>query len=283
MVNKSSLTIRRCIYITLSSFVSALAVNVFFVPHELLSGGIGGIALIIQYVTKIPAGYSIVFFNIPLFIFSMKKIDLEFTMLTIIGTIAQSIFLILTKDVSNYYYVKDILLSCIYGGVLQGAAVGIIISNHGSLGGSDIVCVYARKTHDIDIGEMTLAINIVIISIGAFLFGLDIALYTLMTMYVVSYFIDKVIKGFDRKKLLLIISDKNDEISKKIKEQLNRTSTFILAEGSYAKEDERIIYCIVSLGQVPKAKNIVDSVDSKAFLSIIDTSEVKGKGFKSVM
>jgi uncharacterized membrane-anchored protein YitT (DUF2179 family) len=275
--------IKRCIYIILSSFVSALAVNIFFVPHELLSGGIGGIALIIQYVTKIPAGYSIIFFNIPLFIFSVKKIDLEFTVLTIIGTIAQSIFLILTKDVSNYYYVKDILLSCIYGGVLQGAAVGIIISNHGSLGGSDIVCVYARKTHDIDVGEMTLAINFFIISIGALLFGLDIGLYTLMTMYLVSYFIDKVIKGFNRKKLLFIISNKSGEITQKIKEELNRNSTLILAEGGYSKEGIKIIYCILSLAEVPKAKHIVDELDKRAFLSILDTSEVKGKGFKSVL
>lgn len=277
------LILKRLFLIISSSLISAIGVNAFFVPHELLSGGVGGIALIIQYLTKIPAGYSIMFINIPLFIFSIKKIDKEFTILTIIGTFAQSMFLIITKNISDYFYVKDILLSCIYGGVLNGLAVGIIFSNHGSLGGADIISLYMRKKHDIDIGVMTFGINFIIITIGSVFFGLDIGLYTLISIYVVSFVIDKVINGFNRKKLLFIVSEKEEGITRKIKEELNRSSTMIFAEGAYTKHNIKIIYCVVPLAQVPKVKHIVDLIDPYALVSILDTSEVQGKGFKNFL
>ena len=274
--------IKRLVIILLGSFISAIAVNMFFIPFKLLSGGIGGISLIIQYLSGIPAGYFIILLNIPLFILSIKEVDKQFTALTIFGTIAQSIFLILTKNVSNYFHLKDILLSGIYGGVLQGIAMGIIFSNHGSLAGADIISVIMRKKYDYDVGKINLVINLVIISIGSAFFGLEKGLYTLISMYIVSYVIDKAIKGFDRKKLLFIITEKEEEINERIKTELNRSSTLFYAEGYYTKQQIKVIYCVVSLTQVPKLKHIVNSIDPRAFVSILDASEVQGKGFKSI-
>lgn len=274
--------IKRLMLILLGSFMSAIAVNMFFIPFKLLSGGIGGIAIIIQYLSGIPAGYFVILLNIPLFIVSIKEVDKQFTVLTIFATLAQSIFLIITKNISNYFHLKDILLSCIYGGVLQGIAVGIVFSNHGSLAGADIISVIMRKKYDYDVGKINLAINLVIISIGSAFFGFEKGLYTLISMYIVSYAIDKVVKGFDRKKLLFIITEKEEEINERIKTELNRSSTLFYAEGYYTKQQIKVIYCVVSLAQVPKLKHIVNTIDPRAFISILDTAEVQGKGFKNI-
>lgn len=282
MERSQLMTIKRLALILLGSFISAIAVNMFFIPFKLLSGGIGGISLIIQYLSGIPAGYFIILLNIPLFILSIKEVDKQFTVLTIFGTVAQSIFLIITKNVSYYFHLKDILLSGIYGGVLQGAAMGIIFSNHGSLAGSDIISVIMRKKYDYDVGKINFIINLIIIAIGSAFFGLEKGLYTLMSMYIVSYTVDKFIKGFNRKKLLFIITEKEEEINERIKVDLNRSSTLFYAEGYYTKHKIKVIYCVVSLTQVPKLKHIVNKIDPRAFISILDASEVQGKGFKNI-
>ncbi|MCM0650877.1 YitT family protein [Clostridium swellfunianum] len=252
----------------------------FIIPHKLLSGGVSGISLILQYLTGIHAGLFIILINIPLFILSIRELDKEFTMLTIIGTAAQSLFLILTKDVSQFFYSEDLLLSCIYGGTLNGLSLGIIFSNYGSLGGTDIISMILRRRYSLEIGKISFGINIVIVAIGAIFFGIERALYTLVSMFLVSAVIDKVINGFDRKKMLLIVTDKETEIIDKIHQDLKRSSTLLYGLGTYSKKQKKLVYSVVSLSQVPKAKRIVEAADPYAFMSIIDTSEIQGKGFK---
>jgi len=267
--------------ITISaSFFSALGVNMFLVPHKLLSGGVSGVSLIIQYLLHIPSGIIVLALNIPLFILSIKELDKEFTFLTIAGTIFNSIFLILTRNISNLFFTKDMLLSCIYGGVINGAAIGLVFSNHGSLGGTDIISMYIRKNFYLELGKVSFGINLLIVSFSSIFFGIERGLYTLISMYIVSAVIDKMINGFDRKKMILVVTNKENEIIEKIKTDLRRSSTLINAVGTYSKRDKKIIYCVVSLSQVPKAKTIVQNIDPYAFMSVLDTSEILGEGFK---
>ena len=251
----------------------------FIIPHKMLSGGVSGISLILQYLTGIEAGLFIIIFNIPLFILSMKELDKEFTLLTIIGTVCQAIFLILTKNARQIFYTEDLLLNCIYGGVLIGIALGIVFSNYGSLGGTDIISMILRRRYNLEIGKISFGINLFIVSIGAIFFGIERALYTLVSMYIISAVLDNVINGFDRKKMLLIVTDKEQEIVDKIHEELKRSSTLLYGIGTYTKKEKKLVYCVVSLSQVPKAKSIVEASDPYAFMSIIDTSEIQGKGF----
>ncbi|SKA87336.1 Uncharacterized membrane-anchored protein YitT, contains DUF161 and DUF2179 domains [Clostridium sp. USBA 49] len=267
--------------ITISaSFFSALGVNMFLVPHKLLSGGVSGVSLIIQYLLHIPSGIIVLALNIPLFILSIKELDKEFTFLTIAGTIFNSIFLILTRNISNLFFTKDMLLSCIYGGVINGAAIGLVFSNHGSLGGTDIISMYIRKKFYLELGKVSFGINLLIVSFSSIFFGIERGLYTLISMYIVSAVIDKMINGFDRKKMILVVTNKENEIIEKIKTDLRRSSTLINAVGTYSKRDKKIIYCVLSLSQVPKAKTIVQNIDPYAFMSVLDASEILGEGFK---
>jgi uncharacterized membrane-anchored protein YitT (DUF2179 family) len=273
------LTTKRILIIAAASFISSVGLNMFIIPHKLLSGGVSGISLILQYLTGIHAGIFIILLNIPLFILSIKELDKEFTLLTIIGTLCQSLFLIVTKDASKLFYSEDLLLSCIYGGTLTGVALGIIFSNYGSLGGTDIISMILRRRFSLEIGKISFGINVVIVSIGAIFFGIERALYTLVSMYLISAVLDKVINGFDRKKMLLIVTDKEKEIINGIHQDLKRSSTLLYGMGTYTKKQKKLVYTVVSLSQVPKAKRIVEAADPYAFMSIIDTSEVQGKGF----
>jgi uncharacterized membrane-anchored protein YitT (DUF2179 family) len=276
----AQLTAKRILIIVAGSFISSVGLNMFIIPHKLLSGGVSGISLILQYLTGIHAGIFIILFNIPLFILSIKELDKEFTLLTIIGTLCQSLFLIVTKDASKLFYSEDLLLSCIYGGTLNGIALGIIFSNYGSLGGTDIISMILRRRYSLEIGRISFGINVVIVSIGAIFFGIERALYTLVSMYLISAVLDNVINGFDRKKMLLIVTDKEKEIIDGIHQDLKRSSTLLYGIGTYTGKQKKLVYTVVSLSQVPKAKRIVEAADPYAFMSIIDTSEVQGKGFK---
>lgn len=278
-----SILFKRITTILGASLLSAFAINIFYIPHKLLNGGVGGMSLIIQYITGIGAGYFIILFNIPLFILSYKKVNREFTLLTIVGTLSQSIFLIITKDISHYFAIKDVLLSCIYGGVLQGLALGIVFTNHGSLGGADIITMIVRKKYELDLGKISFGINLVIVSVGSYFFGIESGLYTLIAMYVSSDVLDKVIKGLDRKKIILIISQKEEEIANRINDELNRGTTILYGEGFFTRSSKNVIYCAVSLTQVPRVRSIIQEIDPYSFTTILDASEVQGKGFKRVL
>ena len=269
--------------ITLGSFISAIAINELLVPHHLLSGGVGGVALIIQYLSNYPAGALILIMNIPIFLVGIKETDKDFIVHSLLGMVMLSIFLIVLKDVYilRYIRVDDIMLSSVFGGVLSGLGGGIVFRNRGSLGGADIIAVVVKKKISANIGTVLLLINVIIIIIGSFLFGIKLAMFTLISMYITSNILDRVQEGFDRKKAVFIISEKEDEVAQAILNNLNRGVTFLYGEGAYTKDNKRIIYCIVTTKQLAKLKHIVHTVDTNAFLTISEASEVLGKGFKT--
>ncbi|NEZ46941.1 YitT family protein [Clostridium niameyense] len=273
--------IKDMIMVTIGAIIAALGINMFLVHANLLSGGLSGITLMIQYLTGFPAGYSILILNIPLFFLSYKKVNKRFTFLSFIGTIVLSVALIFTEPLKNFVGVNDILLLGIYGGVLNGIGLGVIFSNHGSSGGLDIISALIKKKYEnFEIGTITFVVNFLIVGIAATIFGLTSALYTLVSMYITSYLMDKVIKGFNRQKLILIITEKEEEVSESIMSGLKRGVTFLYAKGAYKKQEKKVLYCAVSLKEVPKLKYIIKEIDGEAFISILDASEVEGRGFK---
>lgn len=270
------------LFIIFGSFLGSIGVNMFLIHAKLLSGGVTGLALIFQYVFKIQAGYVILLANIPLFILSLKKLDKKFTIYSLVGTLSFSLSLILTQSISNILNINDNLLYCLYGGVINGIGFGLVFTHRGSTGGFDIVAMVIRKKYsNFNIGTISFAINLVIVSISAGIFGLPSALYTLIAMYITSFVMDKVVKGLHQTKSVFIITEKEEEVSKLILSNLNRGVTYLYGEGAYTKEEKKILYCIVPLSQLPELKNIVTTVDKKAFISISDASEVQGKGFRS--
>ncbi|WP_027632026.1 YitT family protein [Clostridium hydrogeniformans] len=276
-INKENLT--RVCFVLLGSFICSVSINGFSVPYKLLSGGVSGIALIIQYVTGLQSGYLVLLINIPIFILGFKKADREFVTFSFIGMIALSTFLILTKDIGKYIQLNDIVISTLFGGVLYGFGVGLVFRNRASQGGSDIIAFILKNSSGMDISKIDFIINVIVVFLGAVVGDLRLALYTLLLMYIKSVLIHKVIVGFDKRKALFIVSDKHDEIAEAIMLKIGRGVTMFYGEGAYTREDTKVLYCVVSIRELARTKSLVEKVDNKVLMSIMDVSEMKGNGF----
>ncbi len=268
--------------IFIGSFIASIGVNMFLVHAQLLSGGVTGIALIIQYMTGFKAGLSIFLINIPLFIISYLKLSKSFTFYSAIGMLSLSFSLIITEGFSGIVALNDTLLYCIYGGVLCGIGYGLVFSRNASTGGIDILVMLLRKNFTGDIGKISLILNIIIIAISAFFLGLPKALYTLTSIYIQGLLLDSVVKGLNKKQLMFIITDQEELISAYIMNNLHRGVTLLPAEGGYTSRKRKLLYCIVGLGQMVELKQVILNYDPRAFISIVDVSEVNGKGFRNI-
>lgn len=277
--NKQS--IKNTIFVIVGCLISAIGINMFLVNAKLFSGGVSGIAILVQYAFHIPSGYTVLLVNIPLLALSYKVLNKRFTIYSMIGTISLSLFLILTENLSSILTVDDTLLFCVYGGVLTGIGAGLAYSNHGSEGGINILVMLVKKKYDsFDVGQLGFIINCIIVFIGMLLNGIVTALYTLMSMYIAGFVTDKLIHGLSKKKVLLIISDKEKEVCDYIEKRMYRGAT-ILEGKSIDGSERKVLYCIVHVSRLPEFKYSVKKIDKDALISIIDAAEVDGRGFDS--
>lgn len=269
--------------IFLGTLIASLGINLFLSHAQLLSGGATGIALIIEYISGFPSGISLFFLNIPLFVLSYKKLDRYFTLYSAIGMLSLSVSLMITKPLSSLININDILLYCLYGGALCGLGYGLIFLRNGSVGGSDIIAMIIRKNNsNFNIGTIGFGINILIVILGAIIFGMPRALYTLISMCIQSIVLDKVIKGFSTKKLMLILTDEEDKIIDFIMSDLHLSVTSLKSTGEFTHENRKMLYCVVTSRQMIALKNEILKKDPKAFFNILDIAEVKGGGFKNI-
>lgn len=268
--------------IFLGCIISSLGVNIFLSHAKLLSGGATGIGLLLEYTMGIPVGIVVLLINIPLLIISYKKLNKEFIIYTTLGMLSLSFSLIITKPLANFVNLNnlDLLLYCIYGGVLCGVGYGLVFLRNGSTGGTDIITMLIRKKYsNFNIGSLGFSLNLIIIIIGAFISGVPEALYTLISLFIQSIVLDKMLKGFSSKKLLLILTVKEEEIINYVIKGLHRGITSLFAEGEYTHDSKKMLYCIVTSRQMIELKTVVHDIDPTAFITIVDISEVKGKGF----
>ncbi|QIB28189.1 YitT family protein [Caloranaerobacter azorensis] len=272
----------KIVFILLGNLFCSIAFNGFFVPNHLLSGGVGGISIMIHFLTNLPIGLIIFIINIPIFIIGAKIIDKKFTAYSFISMLTLSFLLELTRGIDQLIMMDDILLAAIFGGILNGLGMGLLFRNRTSQGGLDIIAAIFKKKYNINIGTGLMGFNTIIIALSSVLFGLKPAMYTLIALYTAYKIVDKVQEGLDTKKNVIIISDKSQELGEAIQKKLQRGVTFLKGEGGYTKNNKNVIYCIVTSTQVGKLKEIVEEVDPSAFMTINNIQEVKGRGFKSV-
>lgn len=279
--NKSKI-LKKFFAVLLGNLLCAIAFNAFFIPSNLLSGGVGGMAILTQYLTGIPSGFAIFVINIPLFILGFKMIDRQFLFYAFISMITLSFLLTVTKDIGNYFQVDDILLGAVFGGILNGIGMGLMFRNRTCQGGLDIIAIILKNKYNINIGTGLMAVNTVIISLSSILLGYKSAMYTLISMYIGYQVLDKVQVGLNVRKNVVIISNKEEELANAIIKDLNRGVTYLEGMGGFTEEKKKVLYVIVMSKEIARLKAIVDEIDPGAFLTINDVVEVKGKGFKNV-
>lgn len=271
------------VLIFVGCLIASLGVNLFLTHAQLLSGGATGIALMFEYITGVQAGIVVFILNVPLFIISLFKLSKKFTLYSGVGMLSLSIALILTKPLSNIIEINDILLYCVYGGVLCGIGYGIVFLRNGSTGGTDIITMLIRKKYsNFEIGKLGFALNLLIIVVGAIIFGIPKALYTLVSIFIQGVVLDKVLRGLNSKNLLLILTNKEEAVIDYIMSDLNRGVTSLISEGEYTHSKRKMLYCILTTNEMLRLKRKLMKIDPSAFITIVDVSEVKGKGFVSI-
>lgn len=266
--------------ILLGMLFCSVGVNGFLRPAHLLGGGVTGLATMINYLTGLNVGVLTFLINIPIFVLGFMYLEKEFCITSLINMLLFSIILGSTQDIGNYIQLNDILLQSAFGGVLCGIGVGLTFRSKSSQGGTDIIGAILKRKLNIDVNNTMFSINILIVLLSSNLFGMNIALYTLISMFMNSQAVAVAKNMFLAEKSVMVFTEKTDEVAKEIMNDLVRGVTFLNAEGGYTHQQKKIIYCVALSKEVPKIKEIAIKHDSKAFISVNDVNEVKGKGFK---
>ena len=260
--------------------IMAVATSLFLLPNKLSSGGFAGIATIIYYFLKIPMGLTILAFNIPLFLFAGYKLGKSFLFKSMVGTITYSIAIDILDKLTPL--TQDSFLGCIYGGIIVGLGTAIILKADSSTGGSDLVSVLVKKYNpNIRTSNVIIIVDTIIVGLNVLFFKeIEIGLYSAIAIYLMGKMIDIIFEGIYFTKLLIIISNKSQEISEQILEKVGKGTTGLYGKGMYTNENKTILMCAASRGDVTKVKETAKNIDPQSFIIIANAREVVGKGFK---
>jgi uncharacterized membrane-anchored protein YitT (DUF2179 family) len=272
-LNKPLSTARLLLTIALGTLLSAAAFNQFLIPNRMLSGGIAGLSIIINNLTGWPTGLMVLLLNIPVLYLGYKHIGGRFILLTSMAVVSFSLLLDL---VPVQALVDDLLLAAVFGGVVNGLGLGLVLKAGGSTGGTDVIGVIANRKLGISIGEVLMGFNAIIVAVGALLFDLTSALYTLIAMFVAARIIDTLQTSHGRKSAL-IVSRSADEIARAVNTKLERGVTFLHGEGAYGHSQLKVILCVLTRYEVAELKAVVLQIDPQAFMTISDTNEIIGR------
>jgi len=272
-------------FIAFGSFILATAFVFFITPYKIIPGGVYGISIVLHYIFGTPVGAMALCFDIPLTIVGMRILGPRFGFKTVLGFSLTAVF----TDTLTYIWgfeplVRgDALLSSIFGGFLCGLGLALIFKSKATSGGSDIVAAIIAKYTKLPIGQLMILVDSVIVLFGLFVFrDWKIPLYSWIVIFITGKVIDGVLEGINYEKSLFIISDKYEEIRDKIIKDLNRGGTIIDGHGMFSMADRKIIFTVVSRRELIILEEFIQQIDPKAFLTVIDASEILGEGFKSL-
>ncbi len=258
----------------------AMATSLFLLPNQLSSGGVAGIATIFYYFLEIPMGATILAFNVPLFLFSAYKLGKMFLVKSMIGTVSFSLFIEIFENITPL--TQDRFLACIYGGIIIGLGTAIILKANSSTGGSDLVSMLVKEYRpEIRMSNVIIIIDTVIVALNVVFFKeIEVGLYSALAIYLMGKMIDIIFEGIYFTKLVIIISDRSQEIAEKIGERVRKGTTGLYGKGMYTNENKVVLMCAASRGDVAKVKYTAKMIDPKSFIIIANAREVVGLGFK---
>lgn len=264
----------RALFITIGAFITAAALETFLLPNNIIDGGVIGISMMVHYITKLNLGLLIFGINIPFILLAWNKLGQKFVIQTFFAT---GMLAIATNIFHGFHVTEDLILSAVFGGIILGFGVGLILRNNASLDGTEMISItISKKIRIISVGELLMIINLFIYMGAGFLFGWDRALYSILTYYIASKVIDAVLEGLDKSKSVRIVSDFHREIGEAIMKELNVSVTYIKTMGGYSRQEKILTYCVVNKFEIPKLKDVVHSLDPKAFIVTEVVHEVEG-------
>ncbi|HSA06324.1 MAG TPA: YitT family protein [Candidatus Gastranaerophilales bacterium] len=274
---KSSLILnifKKLFFLSIGVVLVGIGLEQFLVPNNIIDGGVVGISIITSYLTKFPLGLFILLFNLPFLYFGYKHLGKNF----LFSSIYSIALLAITVTIFHHLpkVTGDLLLSCIFGGLIIGIGLGIIFRNNGSLDGTEIVAMTLSKKIGFSVGEIIMFFNIFILGSAGLVFGWDKAMYSLIAYFIIFKTIDLVLEGFDESKSVIIVSEYPEEIATAIMNRLERGVTFIDGHGGYTGEYKKIVFCVITRLELAELKHIVSDIDPSAFIAIENVHEVTG-------
>lgn len=263
----------------IGTFIVAVALEMFLLPNKIIDGGVIGISMMVSYITKWNLGLLIFCINIPFILLALKSLGKKFVINTFIATAMLAVATNITVGLQPV--TNDLLLATIFGGILLGVGVGLILRNNSALDGTEMLSiVLSKRLKIISVGELLMGMNLFIYTAAGFLLGWDRAMYSILTYFVASKVIDTVLEGLDKAKSVRIVSDFSREIGDTIMKELNTSVTYMKATGGYSKQEKILTFCVVNKFDIPKLKEVVHDVDPRAFIVTEDVHEVEGVRIK---
>lgn len=270
--------IKKYLVLIIGSLIYSAGLEIFLVPNNIIDGGVVGISIMASYLTGIPFGAYMVILNLPFLYLGYKQIGKTFAISTIISIIALSIFSEFLEPIPGI--TDDYFLAAIFGGIIAGAGVGLVIRQGGSLDGTEITAIILDRKTSFSVGEVVMFFNLFILGAAGFVFGWDKAMYSLVAYFIISKMIDVVLKGLDESYAVMIVSDEYEEIADALMHRLGRGVTYLHGQGAYTGDDKQVLYCVVTRLEVVKLKEIALEKDESAFVTINPVHDIVGGRFK---
>lgn len=268
----------RIVMVAIGAVIMALGLELFLVPNHIMDGGIVGVSIITSHLLSLPLGIFIFVLNLPFIFLGYKQIGKTFALSTGLGITVLSVTTIFLHNLEPF--TTDTLLATVFGGMILGIGVGIVIRYGGSLDGTEILAILFNRKSPFSVGEIIMFFNVLIFTIAGFVFTWEQAMYSIIAYYIAYKMIDIVIQGMEESKSVYIISDEIEEIGQTIMDRLGRGVTFLHGEGAYTGNDKKVIFTVITRLEESKLKTIVAEIDDHAFLAIGNIAEVKGGRFK---
>lgn len=269
-------------FITSGCFLLAVSINVFLLPNNISAGGISSVGVILFHLFKIRISITNLIFNAVLFFFGYKNLGRYAVVKTALGTVLLSLFLELSSGFPVYK--ENQIIAAISGGILMGVGVGLVVKVDASTGGSDFAGLILKKFFGhIPLARLIMIIDCAVVILSGVVFkSFTITFYSVMTLFVSSLITDKLITAGDEAKMIMIISQKKDEIAEQILVKYERGITGIHSVGMYSNSETIMLMCIVAPKELPKYLKMIKEIDKKAFIIIGNVNEVIGEGFKQI-
>lgn len=264
--------------ITLGAFMAAVALELILIPNMMIDGGINGISIILNKIFGGQLSLIILLLNIPFVLIGYKILGKKVLIKTAYGMVIFSMFLGILD--MHEALIDDTLLATVYGGILLGVGVGLVIKEGGCLDGTEMLAILFSRNNSLSVGQIVLFFNIFIYGAAIFVFGADRALYSLLTYFVTYKVIDMVSDGINTAKAAFIITDDDKEISKLILEKLGRTVTLINGRGIISHGEKKILYTVITRFEVSILKDILNEAKTSSFVTVFDVSEIIGNHIK---
>ena len=273
-------SLKNAAYIIIGLFSCSLGYCMFLVPNEIAPGGFTGIGQLCNALFGINVGTMALILNVPLFAISMRSMGIKFG----VKSLAASIGLSLLIDYLPIGAVTDdLLLATVFGALLGGVGFGLILRGNATTGGTDMLAsLIHTRVPTLRVGVLITMIDGLVVLASAFVFSPKMAMYALISVFIMNYTLDYVLDGMNRSTAYLIVSQKSDEIASQVLGQLERGVTGLYGRGRYSGQETEVLLCVVSRFEVIRLRRIVSSCDPQAFMIAINAHEVLGEGFKDI-